>query len=69
MGMTWPVVFSEQPVFNQAYGVTGIPHIAIIAPDGTVRHNGLHPTMTPTARKHEMINALLEEFGLDHPED
>ncbi|MCC6415993.1 MAG: TlpA family protein disulfide reductase, partial [Opitutaceae bacterium] len=41
--MTWDVVISEQDVFNEAYGVTGIPHLAIIAPDGTVRFAGLHP--------------------------
>src|SRR5690606_17818955 len=35
--MTWDVVFSEEDVFNDDYGVTGIPHLAIIAPDGTVR--------------------------------
>lgn len=60
--MTWPVVFSEQRVFNPDYGVHGIPHMAIIAPDGTVRHNGLHPSM-PHARKLELIDELLKEFG------
>ena len=60
--MTWPVVFSEQPVFNEAYGVSGIPHMAIIAPDGTVRHNGIHPA-APHGEKVEKIDALLKEFG------
>jgi thiol-disulfide isomerase/thioredoxin len=60
--ITWPVVFSEQPVFNPAYGVTGIPHMAIIAPDGTVRHSGLHPA-EPHADKVKKIDALLKEFG------
>jgi thiol-disulfide isomerase/thioredoxin len=59
--MTWPVVFSQERVFNEAYGVRGIPHMAIIAPDGTVRHNGLHPGM-PHAKKLELIDALLAEF-------
>ena len=60
--MTWPVVFSEQRVFNPDYGVNGIPHMAIIAPDGTVRHNGLHPAM-PHAEKLKLIDALLKESG------
>jgi len=64
--ITWPVVFSEQEVFNPAYGVTGIPHMAIVAPDGTVRHSGLHPAM-PHAEKVEKIDALLKEFGKTVP--
>ena len=60
--MTWPVVFSEQGVFNPDYGVRGIPHMAIIAPDGTVRHNGLHPAM-PHAEKLKLIDELLKESG------
>jgi thiol-disulfide isomerase/thioredoxin len=60
--ITWTIVFSEEPVFNQDYGVTGIPHMAIIAPDGTLRHTGLHPAM-PHAEKVQKIDALLKEFG------
>jgi thiol-disulfide isomerase/thioredoxin len=60
--MTWPVVFSEQRVFNPDYGVRGIPHMAIIAPDGTVRHNGLHPAM-PHNEKLQLIDDLLKESG------
>jgi thiol-disulfide isomerase/thioredoxin len=59
--MTWTVAFTEQRVFNPEYSVLGIPHMAIIAPDGTVRHNGLHPAM-PKAEKVAMIDALLREF-------
>ncbi|WP_305082536.1 TlpA family protein disulfide reductase [Actomonas aquatica] len=64
--ITWTIVFSEQEVFNDDYGVTGIPHMAIIAPDGTVRHSGLHPAM-PHDEKTAMIDAILEEFGLPVP--
>lgn len=64
--ITWSVVFSEEPVFNPAYGITGIPHMAILAPDGTVRHTGLHPAM-PHEQKVEMIDALLKEFGRTIP--
>jgi hypothetical protein len=65
--MTWPVAFSEEEVFNVAYGVSGIPHMAIIAPDGTVRANGIHPGATPLAEKVEKIDALLKEFNLNLP--
>jgi thiol-disulfide isomerase/thioredoxin len=64
--ITWPVVFSEQPVFNPAYGINGIPHMVILAPDGTVRHRGLHPAL-PHAEKTEKIDALLKEFGKKIP--
>jgi thiol-disulfide isomerase/thioredoxin len=64
--MTWPVAFSDEEVFNPDYGVSGIPHMAIIAPDGTVRHNGIHPA-TPHAEKAEKIDAILKEFKLKVP--
>lgn len=64
--ITWPVAFSREPVFNRDYGVTGIPHMAILAPDGTVRHTGLHPAM-PHAEKVSKIDALLKEFGKPVP--
>ena len=67
MDINWTIAFSQQEVFNPDYGVTGIPHMAIIAPDGTVRHRGLHPAM-PHAEKTGMIDALLEEFDLPVPE-
>lgn len=65
--MTWTVAFSEQRVFNPDYGVMGIPHMAIVAPDGTLRHNGLHPGAIPYAQKLEKIDALLREFGKPVP--
>ncbi|HLP25909.1 MAG TPA: TlpA disulfide reductase family protein, partial [Acidobacteriota bacterium] len=64
--MTWPVAFSKQEVFNPEYGVVGIPHVAIIAPDGTVRHNGLNPLM-PDADIAGKVTALLQEFKLPVP--
>lgn len=66
LDINWTIAFSQQEVFNPEYGVTGIPHMAIIAPDGTVRHRGLHPAM-PHAEKTAMIDALLEEFELPLP--
>jgi thiol-disulfide isomerase/thioredoxin len=64
--ITWTVAFSEQPVFNEDYGIQGIPYVAIIAPDGTVRHTGLHPA-SPLAEKTEKIDAILREFNLPVP--
>jgi len=61
--ITWTIVFSEEEVFNPDYGITGIPHMAIIAPDGTLRHTGLHPAL-PHPEKVEKIDALLKEFKL-----
>jgi thiol-disulfide isomerase/thioredoxin len=64
--MTWDVVFSEEQVFNPDYGIQGIPHLAIIAPDGTVRHSGLHPG-DKAADVPGKIQALLKEFNLSAP--
>jgi thiol-disulfide isomerase/thioredoxin len=64
--MTWPVVFSTEEVFNPDFGVRGIPHMTIIAPDGTVRHNAMHPA-TPHPQKAAKIDAILREFGLAVP--
>ena len=64
--INWTIAFSEQEVFNPDYGITGIPYMAIIAPDGTVRHTGLHPAM-PSEEKYQMIDAILKEFSLKLP--
>lgn len=64
--MTWDVAFSTADVFNPDFGVRGIPHVAIIAPDGTVRHNGLNP-LDPAADIAGKVEALLREFKLPVP--
>lgn len=64
--MTWNVAFSQEEVFNPAYGIEGIPFLAIIAPDGTVRHAGLHPG-DPDADVAGKIEAILKEFKLPVP--
>lgn len=64
--MTWDVVFSEEAVFNPDYGIQGIPFLAIIAPDGTVRHMGIHPG-DPAADVAGKIEAILKEFNLPVP--
>jgi thiol-disulfide isomerase/thioredoxin len=65
--MTWDVVFSAEEVFNPAYGIEGIPFVAIIAPDGTVRHAGLHPG-DPASDIAGKVEALLKEFKLPLPD-
>jgi hypothetical protein len=64
--MTWPVVFTEQSVFNPDFGVSGIPHVAIIDPAGVVRFNALHPGQDAEGKYHK-IDGLLTEFGLPAP--
>jgi hypothetical protein len=58
-----PVAFSRQPIVNPDYGLQEIPAIAIIAPDGTVRENGLNPNMPLRVK----IERLLREFNLPTP--
>ncbi len=64
--MTWDVAFSAEQVFNPDYGIRGIPYVAIIAPDGTVRHTGLHPG-APQSDIAGKVEALLKEFNLPLP--
>jgi len=64
--MTWPVAFSTEDVFNPDYGVSGIPYVAIITPDGIVRHAGINP-----GDKHAdiggKVEAILKEYHLPVP--
>jgi len=64
--MTWTVAISSEKVFNPDYAIEGIPYMVILAPDGTVRHAGLHPAI-PLEEKVTKIDALLNEFGLKVP--
>ena len=57
--ITWPVVFSREPVLNPDYGVQGLPNLTLIAPDGTVRYSA--PGLRP-ADVRNRIDALLMEF-------
>ncbi len=63
-GITWPVVFSREPVINPDYGLRGIPTVVIIAPDGTVRHKS---EGVSEAEDIAQIDALLAEFRLRVP--
>lgn len=62
--ITWPVVFSREPVINPDYGVDGIPTMVLIAPDGTVRHK---TSGSPEASLIAQIDAVLKEFQLKAP--
>jgi thiol-disulfide isomerase/thioredoxin len=64
MDMTWTVVCGKENCFNPDFGVNGIPHMAIIAPDGTVRFNGVNFRSGEAEPK---IDALLKEFKLPLP--
>jgi hypothetical protein len=64
--ITWDVAFSQEQVFNPDYGIEGIPFVAIIAPDGTVRHAGLHPA-DPASDITGKVEAILKEFKLPVP--
>ncbi len=64
--MTWPVAFSTENVFNPDYGVSGIPYVAIITPDGIVRHAGINPG-DPHADIGGKIEAILREYHLPAP--
>ena len=64
--VTWSVAFSEENVFNPDYGVSGIPYVAIITPDGLVRHAGINPG-DPHANIGAKIEAILKEYHLPVP--
>jgi len=64
--ITWPIAFSDQPVYNHDYGIRGIPHVAILDVDGAVRFNRLHPAM-PMEEKTSKIDQLLAEAGKPVP--
>ncbi len=64
--VTWRVAFADEPVYNPDYGVNGIPHVAIIDPQGVVRFRGLHPAM-PMVEKTSKIDELLIEAGKPAP--
>lgn len=64
MNMTWPIVFTEESCFNPDFGVMGIPHLAILDPDGKVRFNELRPSDSSIEDK---IDNILKEFKMKVP--
>jgi thiol-disulfide isomerase/thioredoxin len=68
MTVTWTIGFSKEEVFNRDFGITGIPHLAILDAQGRVRFNNLRP-YNPPAGEAEKIDALLQEAGLPFPKE
>lgn len=65
MNMTWTVGFTPDGCFNPNFGVSGIPHLAIIDSAGKVRFNGLHPMHAKEVA--DDIDSLLKEANLKAP--
>lgn len=53
--ISWPVLYNTQKVPYDIYGFTGIPHLMLIGPDGTIISRGESPAM---------IDARLERLFL-----
>lgn len=65
-GVTWPVAFSRDPMYNPKYGNTWIPHMVVIDPEGNVRHGSFNPR-SPLSTKLDAIDDILREFNLPVP--
>jgi thiol-disulfide isomerase/thioredoxin len=68
MVVNWTIGFSKEDVFNKDFGITGIPHLAILDAQGRVRFNNLRP-YNPPAEEAKKIDALLQEAGLPFPRE
>jgi thiol-disulfide isomerase/thioredoxin len=64
MEVTWPIIVTKQNCFNPDFAVSGIPHMALIDPDGKVYMNNLSPWDKDLEDK---IDALLTKFGRPVP--
>ncbi len=64
MEVTWPIVVTKQNCFNPDFAVNGIPHMALIDPDGKVYLNNLSPWDKDLEDK---IDALLTKFNRPVP--
>lgn len=42
LGLPWPQIINAQNVPTDIYGISGIPHIMLIGPDGTIIDRNLH---------------------------
>lgn len=58
--ISWPVLYNTQKVPYDIYGFTGIPHLMLIGPDGTIISRGESPAM---------IDARLESLFLTEKPD
>jgi hypothetical protein len=44
MGVTWTVAMTAEDVFNNDFGIRGIPFVAVLDKEGKVFKAGLHPS-------------------------
>ncbi len=58
--MTWDVVFTEQSVYNQDFGIIGIPYVAVVDAEGIVRKIALHPTLNADELDEAIRDALVD---------
>lgn len=48
LNVTWPILFDSDNHSAKAYGVSAIPDMILIAPDGTIAARGFMPSELPT---------------------
>ncbi|MBV6458798.1 MAG: Thiol-disulfide oxidoreductase ResA [Fimbriimonadaceae bacterium] len=58
--MTWPVIYTDKAPYD-SYGVTGIPHVAVIGRDGKVKHVKIGYSPDGMAEFKALVGKLLEE--------
>lgn len=58
--ISWPVLYTEKTPY-EAYGVTGIPHVAVVGRDGKVKHTKIGYSPEGMASFRAMVEKLLTE--------
>lgn len=58
LGLPWPQIINAQNVPTDIYGISGIPHIMLIGPDGTIIDRNLHG---------DTLNNIVKR-AMEHPE-
>lgn len=58
--MTWPVIYTDKAPY-ESYGVTGIPHVAVIGRDGKVKHIKIGYSPEGMAEFKALVSKLLAE--------
>lgn len=58
LGLPWPQIINAQNVPTDIYGISGIPHIMLIGPDGTIIDRNLHG---------DSLTSIVER-AMEHPE-
>lgn len=60
MQLPWPQIINAQKIPTDLYGIYGIPHLMLIAPDGTIATRGIEGD--------EMRKAIADAFTPAAPE-